>query len=95
MFNYNFQENLSLEDLNYLGDEGWEVVKLLINESPANFDAFLKKGFQDKTLIVDTESGSNFWIEKTVDYGDVFIIFFGVVVFIAIIGKSIYKFLYE
>jgi len=95
MIEYNYFENQSLEDLNNLGQQGWEITGILITTSPTSFNAFAKMGFQDKTLLENTETGARFWLNENVSYGEAFIIFFVVVFLIAIISKAVYRFIFQ
>ena len=95
MFEYNYFENQTLEDLNTLGQDGWEITGILINASPQSFSAFAQRGFQDKTLLVNNETGAKFWLNENVSYGEAFIIFVVIAFAIAIIAKAIYRFLYQ
>lgn len=95
MLQYDYQENLTLEQINDLGDTGWQVDSILSFTSPNSFNVFLTKGFQDKTLVENTETGAKFWLNENVSYGDAFIIFVVMVFVIAIIGKAVYKFLFQ
>jgi len=95
MLEYNYFENQTLENLNNLGQDGWEITGILITTSPQSFNAFAKKGFQDKTLLVNSETGSKFWLDENVSYGEAFIIFVVIAFAIAIIAKAIYRFLYQ
>lgn len=95
MLEYNYLEDQSLEDLNILGGYGWEINSILESTSPNSFNVFISKGFQDKVLIENIETGTRFWINEVVDYGDVFIIFILFIFITAILCKSIYKFFYQ
>jgi len=95
MIEYNYFQNQTLEDLNNLGQEGWEITGILINTSPGDFNAFAKRGFQDKTLLENSETGAKFWLSENVSYGDAIVIFFIIVLSIAIIARSIYKFIFQ
>jgi len=94
MLEYNYFENLTLEELNTLGDTGWEVKEILVNTTES-FNAFLVKGFQEKTLIENTETGAKFWINETFSYGETMVIIFLTFFIFAIIGKIIYNFIFK
>lgn len=95
MLEYNYLENQTLEDLNNLGQDGWEVQSILDFTSPSSYNVFLVKGFQDKTLIQNEETGAKFWLSENVSYGEVFVIFVVMAFAIAIIAKAIYKFIFQ
>lgn len=92
MYIYDYQAGLSLEDLNVLGADNWEITGIMIYTSPSSYDVFIRKGFQEKTLIENSETGAKFWINETISYGEAFVIFFIVVLTIAVITKAIFKF---
>jgi len=94
MLEYDYFENLTLEELNALGDTGWEVKEILITTTDS-FSAFLVKGFQEKTLIENTETGAKFWIDETFSYGETMVIIFLTFFIFAIIGKIIYNFIFK
>jgi len=94
MFEYNYLENLTLEELNVLGQEGWEITGILVNTTDS-FNAFFHKGFQEKILMTSTESGAEFWVDKTFSYGESIVVIFLTIFLFAMIGKSIYNFLFK
>lgn len=93
MFIYNYLENLSLEQLGDLGSEGWEIVA--ISTDSESFDAFLKKGFQDKTLIENESTGAEFWVNENISYGEAMILIFITIFTFCLIGKIVYNFLFK
>lgn len=95
MLEYNYFEALSLEDLNNLSSEGWQVQDVLTTTSPTTFNALMFKGFQDKTLVENSETGARFWLSENVSYGEAFIIFVVIAFAIAIISRSIYRFIFQ
>lgn len=95
MFIYNYQQNLTLEQLNELGAEGWDITGILINASPSDFNVFMKKGFQDQTLIGNTETGAKFWVNESFSYGESMIIIFLTIFIFCIIGKILYNFFFK
>lgn len=94
MFYYDYQENLTMEELNVLGSEGWEITGILVNTTNS-FNAFLHRGFQEKILITNTESGAEFWVDKTFSYGESIVIIFLTIFLFAVIGKTIYHFIFR
>ena len=94
MFNYNYLENLTLEQLNNLGSEGWEIVEATSTDSET-FNAFFKKGFQDKTLIENESTGANFWVSENISYGEAMILIFITIFIFCLIGKVVYNFLFK
>jgi len=94
MLEYNYLENLTLEELNQLGSEGWEITEILVNTTDS-FSAFFTKGFQDKILITATESGAEFWVDKTFSYGESIVIIFLTLFLFGVIAKIIYNFLFK
>lgn len=94
MFEYNYLKNLTLEELNVLGNEGWEITDILANTTDS-FDVVFHKGFQEKILITSTESGAKFWIDQTFTYGDSIIIIFLTIILFSVIGKIVYNFLFK
>lgn len=94
MFEYNYLQNLTLEELNELGNEGWEITDILANTTDS-FNVVFHKGFQEKILITATESGAKFWVDKTFSYGDSIIIIFLTIFAFALIGKIVYNFLFK
>lgn len=94
MYIYDFQENLTIEQLNELGSENWEITGILVNTTES-FDAFMRKGFQEKTLIENEETGAKFWIEESFSYGESIVIIFLTIFIFAVIGGIIYNFLFK
>lgn len=96
MFEYNFLENLTIEQLNELGQDGWDITGIIVNASPSDtYNVFIKKGFQEKTLITNETTGAEFWVEKTFSYGETIIIIFITIFIFCIIGKIIYNWLFK
>jgi len=97
MFEYNYFENLTLEELNALGEIGWEVKEIEIPKilDKEGFNVFLVKGFQEKTLIENTETGAKFWVDETFSYGETMVIIFLTIFTFAVIGKIIYNFIFK
>lgn len=94
MFRYDYLENLTLDQLNELGEAGWEITGILVNTTDS-FNAFLHKGFQEKILITSTESGAEFWVDKTFSYGESIVIIFLTLFLFGVIAKIIYNFLFK
>ena len=94
MFEYNFLENLTLEQLNELGADNWEITGILVNATDS-FSVFTKKGFQEKTLITNEITGAEFWVDKTFSYGESWIIIALTICMFCIIGKIIYNFFFK
>jgi len=94
MIEYNYLQSLTLEELNELGQDGWEVSGILINATD-NFDVFIFKGFQDRVLITSTETGAEFWVDKSFSYGESVVVIFLTIFIFAIVGKIIYNFLFK
>lgn len=94
MFEYNYLENLTLEQLNELGQEGWEITGILV-VSTDSFGAFMRKGFQEKILVVNSETGAEFWFDKTFSYGESIVIIFLTFFLFSAIAKIIYNFLFK
>jgi len=94
MLEYNYLENLTLEQLNELGNEGWEITDILVNTT-GSFNAFFTKGFQEKILIINSESGAEFWLDKTFSYGESITIIFLTIFIFCVVGKLIYNFLFK
>jgi len=93
MFTYDYQQNLTLEQINLLGADNWEIVG--VAGSTDGFNVFLKQGFQDKTLITNTETGANFWVDESYSYGEGMILTFLTIFIFCVIGKIIYNFLFK
>jgi hypothetical protein len=76
MYNYDFQSGITVEDLNILGAEGWQVagVNILSTSTPQTFDALL---IQDASRIevVNGTTGAGFIFDRTISYFDALIIF--------------------
>lgn len=94
MLEYNYLENQTLDQLNQLGSEGWEITDILINTTNS-YDAFFTKGFQEKILITTTGSGAEFWVDKTFSYGESIVIIFLTLFIFSVIAKTIYNFLFK
>lgn len=94
MFIYDYLENLTLEQLNELGEAGWEITGILVVTTDS-FSAFMRKGFQEKTLVVNEETGAEFWLDKSFSYGESITIIFLTIFIFAVIGKIIYNFIFK
>lgn len=95
MFEYNYLENLTLEQLNDLGADNWEITGILINATDNSYNIFAKKGFQEKTLITNETTGAKFWVDEIFSYSDSMIIIFLTIFIFCIIGKIIYNFFFR
>lgn len=95
MFTYDYQENLTLEQINLLGADNWEIVGIQSNAEPPGFNVFVKKGFQDRILITNTETGANFWVDESYSYGEGMILTFLTIFIFCVIGKIVYNFLFK
>lgn len=95
MFEYRYFENISLEEFNTTFKK-WEIIDVEILETTTSqFNLFAKKGFQEKVLIDNSETGSKFWLDKSFSYGDSIVIIFLTLFLFGIIGKIIYNFLFK
>lgn len=92
MITYDYLENQTLEQINVLGTDGWEVSGLIVNTSPSSFNVFVKKGFQEKTLV---ENGSAFFFDKTINIGDAMILTFITLAFFIMVGILVFKFIFR
>jgi hypothetical protein len=95
MLEYNYQENISIEDLNILGAEKWEVRDITTTATPNSFNAFLVRGFQDKTLIVNSETGAEFWLYEGLGYFSMFCIFLSFIICFFLIIRIIKNFFFQ
>lgn len=101
MIIYDFHKDITLEQLNILASEGWEVV-FLKDTDPNKIDAWLKIGYPDfiqptseYTLIENTETEAEFYLNKSFSYGDAIIITFFTMFFLAFLGKIIFNHLFH
>lgn len=94
MINYNYIENQSLEDLNNLGQDDWQIIEIIVSDSPQSFDAFIQKGRTGYNLI-EADSSTSFWISNSLDLGDSIVIVFGVILLFGLISKLIYNFIWK
>lgn len=92
---YKYIENLSIEEINTIFKK-WEIIDVEILETATpQFSVFAKKGFQEKVLIENSETGRKFWLDKTFTYGDSIIIIFLTIFLFSAIGIIIYNFLFK
>jgi hypothetical protein len=92
MITYDYFENQSLEDLNALGAEGWNVSGIVVHTSPQSFDAFVKMGFEEKTMV---DNGSDWYFDKTITIGDSIMITLLTMAFFTMVGILIFKFIFR
>jgi len=92
MITYNYFENQSLEDLNVLGSEGWNITGIIVHTSPQSFDAFAKMGFEEKTMV---DNGSDWYLDRTVSIGDAISITLMTMAFFTMVGIIIFKFVFR
>lgn len=96
MFEYNYLKNQSLQQVNELGSQGWEVIDIVnISQGVPSFYVFIKKGFQEQTLITNETTGAKFWVNESFSYGESMIIIFLTIFIFCIIGKIIYNFFFK
>lgn len=96
MIEYNYLENQSLEQLNAVGLNDWEIIGLMVDAgpSPHTFDAFAKRGRQGYSII-EADSQTAFYIDKSFNLGNSIIIIFATIFIFAIISKTIYSWLFK
>lgn len=96
MITYDYFQDLSLEQVNDLASQGWEVsgISILENASSSTFDVFVKKGFQDKVLI-EGGSGERFFFDETISYGEGMILTFITITFFVMVAILIFKFIFR
>lgn len=95
MITYDYFQNLSLEQVNELASQGWEVsgISILEQASSSSFNVFVKKGFQEKTLV---ESGDkHFWVDETMTYGEGMILTFLTFSFFIFLAVLVFKFIFR
>jgi len=91
MITYDYKTGLTLEQVNTLGSQGWEVLGVAIKSpAPYTYDVFIKKGFQDQVLI-ESGGGQSFWVKENVSYGESMIIIFITIFFFIFLGKMIFN----
>jgi hypothetical protein len=90
MITYNYFENQSLEDLNVLGEAGWNITGIIVHTSPQSFDAFAKMGFEEKTQV-----NSDWYFDKTITVGDSISITLMTMAFFTMVGIIIFKFVFR
>lgn len=96
MIIYKHEIDLEVEDLNVLGSEGWELIEVVRNfPDQATKHFYFKKGTTDQyTLIENSETGAEFYLDKTFSYGDAIIITFITIFFFAFLGKIIFSYFF-
>lgn len=95
MIEYNYLKDLSLIEVNSLGLQDWEVVGVVIKSLPIGdmYDVFVKRGRQGYSII-EVDSETSFYIDKSFDLGDSIIIIFATIFLFAVISKAIYGWLF-
>lgn len=96
MIIYKHETDLTDEDLNLLGSEGWELVEVVRNfPDQAVKHFYLKKGTTNQyTLIENSETGAEFYLDKSFTYGEAIIITFITIFFFAFLGKIIFNYFF-
>lgn len=98
MIEYNYLEDLSLMEVNSLGLQDWEIVGVAIKSLPPplnnSYDVFLKRGRQGYSMI-EVDSETKFYIDKSYNLGDSIIIIFATIFLFAVISKAIYGWLFS
>lgn len=95
MIIYDHKEDITLWDLNILGNENWEVVS--ISGDPTKIKVWLKKQNPPipYTLVENTETGAEFYLDKSFSYGDAIIITFFTIFLLAFLGKIIFNYFFH
>jgi len=96
MIEYNYFEDLSLTEVNSLGNQDWEVVGVAIKSppTPPTYDIFVKRGRQG-IEIIEVDSSAHFFIDKSFSLGESVIIIFATMLIFIILSKMIYGWLFE
>jgi hypothetical protein len=94
MIEYNYLEGQTLEELNTLGLDDWQVINVLTNESPQSFDVFLQKGRAGYNLI-EVDSETDFYISKDFSLGESAVLIFIVITLIVAMTKMVYGFIFK
>jgi len=102
MITYDIKIDISLIELNALSSQGWEVVD--VSEIETNkLSVLLRQGYPDTngelpsseyTLVENTNTGAEFYINKSVSYGDAIIITFFTIFLLALLGKTIFHYFF-
>lgn len=97
MIEYDYLTNLNLIEVNSLGNQGWEVVGVAISPAPPPdyhyYDVFVKRGRQGYEII-EVDSNTSFYIDKSFTLGDSIIIIFLTIGAFLILGKLIYNWIF-
>lgn len=100
MIIYKHETDLTEEQLNVLGLEDWELIEVVRNfPDQATKHFYLKKDDQIKssdqyTLIQNTETEAEFYLDKTFSYGEAVMITFITIFFFAFLGKIIFNYFF-
>lgn len=94
MITYNYLENQSLEELNVLGQNDWQIFDITVNDTPQGFDVFLMKGRQGYEMI-EADSETTFYLNESFSFGDSVIIIFLTMFLCGLIGRATYHFLFK
>jgi len=96
MIEYNYFEDLSLTEVNSLGNQDWEVVGVAIKSppTPPTYDIFVKRGRQG-IEIIEVDSSAHFHIDKSFTLGDSILIIYATIFLFILLGKMIYNWIFE
>ena len=74
---YQYLENTDINTINQLASKGWQVVKVE-QVATESFNVFFGKNLiaSSQELIVNEDAGRQFYVDKTVSYGDVLVCVF-------------------
>lgn len=77
MTEYKYLQKTNLETINQLTSEAWSIIHIEKANSES-FDLMLGKNLMagSQTLIINEDTGAEFFIDKSVSYGDILVVSF-------------------
>lgn len=93
-YEYKFYQEQTIPDINYYGEDGWRVRGFWENKNTKDtYDVLYERSPGDRELIeTENATGSQeFYVDKTITYGDSLVISFLGFFLLFLITKTIYK----
>lgn len=93
---YTYQENQTMSDINARAGENWFIASFSKNPEEQLFDVmYVQAGEPLNTFVQNPQTGSEFFMDKTITYGDLILIIFCSIFLISGVFKFLWNFVWQ
>jgi hypothetical protein len=94
-YEYDFESSITIEQINLLGAENWQVKGVWGTEEEGYYDVLFEKGSAYRTLVENSTTGAEFYVQHTLTYGEGLILIFLTLFSVYLITKAVFKALFQ